>query len=181
MTNEKWMPIKGYEGLYDVSNNGNVRRMRKTNSGDVGSYLQPVKDKLGYERVCLCKNGKEQKYYVHRLVADAFVEGNGRDVNHINGNKSDNNAENLEWCSHKENMIKAAETGLIKSKPVLQTQNGKKIAEFSSLAEASKKTGINKSNIAKCCLGKRKTANGYEWSWGESLPYFRELCVGGDA
>ena len=179
MKDEKWCPVKGYENLYEVSTTGKVRRKRRTNSGDVGSFLQTVKDKAGYERVCLCKDGKSQRCYVHRLVAEAFVVGNGHDVNHINGIKSDNNAENLEWCSHKENMIKATETGLIKCKAVCQIMNGKKLAVFPTLIEASKLTGISKSNISKCCYGKRKTAGGYQWSWVETLPCFHELCMEG--
>jgi hypothetical protein len=62
-------------------------------------------------------------------------------------------------------MKKAVETGLIKCNPVRQIHNGKEIAVFPSLVEASRATNINKSNISKCCKGQRKTANGFEWEW----------------
>ena len=163
--NEIWMPVKGYEQLYDVSSMGNVRRKRKTNSGEIGSLLKTVTDKLGYKRVCLCKDGTAIRHLVHRVVASAFIPGYGRDVNHINGNTSDNRVSNLEWCSHQENMKKAAETGLIKCNPVRQKHKGEEVAVFPSLCEASRLTGFHKSNISKCCQGKRKTANGFEWEW----------------
>lgn len=162
---EIWKPVIGYEALYDVSNLGNVRRKRKTNSGEAGSTLSTVTDRLGYKRVCLCKDGENKRYFVHRLVASAFLNGFGSDVNHINGNKGDNRLANLEWCSHKENMQKAAAIGLIKCKPLRQSRNGTEIAIFPSLSEACRVTGFVKSNLSKCCRGERKTAHGYEWDW----------------
>lgn len=180
---ELWIPIKGYETMYEVSNTGKVRRKHKTNAGNAGSILKVITDKVGYQRVCLCKNGKSIRYYVHRLVANAFVNGSGTDVNHINGDKSDNCAINLEWCSHEENMRKAVDIGLIKSKGVYQIKNGEKIATYQSLTEASKETGINKSNISKCCNGDRHTAGGYEWEWA-NVPFMPKeiyLDCGGES
>lgn len=167
--NKAWMPIKGYEGLYEVSGDGEVRRKRKTNSGDIDSLLSQIVDKYGYRRVRLCKDGKVYAQFVHRLVASAFIGEFDGEINHINGNKGDNRLANLEWCSHKENMIKAADTGLIKCKPVSQLKNGKEIVVFPSLCEASKVTGFNKSNLSRCCLGKTKTAYGFEWAWAKNF------------
>lgn len=165
MIDEVWKPVNGYEKLYDVSNLGNVRRKRKTNSGEAGSLLKVTTDRLGYKRVGLFKCGTNKKYFVHRLVATAFLGGTGRDVNHINGDKGDNRSTNLEWCSHKENMLKAASIGLIKCKPVQQIRNGSVVAVFPSLSEVCRTTGFNKSNVSNCCKGKRKTAYGFEWNW----------------
>lgn len=165
---EVWKPVQGYERLYSVSNMGNVRRERKTNSGEAGSYLATVTDKGGYKRVSLFANRKATRFYVHRLVASAFVDGYGRDVNHIDGNKKNNKSVNLEWVSHKENMDKAVEIGLIKSHPVRQCCDGKEIAVYPSLCEMSRVTGFNKQNVSKCCNGKRQRAYGYEWSWADT-------------
>lgn len=165
---EVWKPVQGYEHLYSVSNMGNVRRERKTNSGEAGSYLATVTDSGGYKRVSLFANGKATRFYVHRLVASAFVDGCGRDVNHIDGNKKNNKSINLEWVSHKENMDKAVDLGLIKSHPVRQSRDGKEIAVYPSLCEMSRVTGFNKQNVSKCCNGKRQRAYGYEWSWTDS-------------
>lgn len=164
---KKWKPIKGYEGLYEVSNTGEVRRKRQTNSGNIDSLLVLSVDKYGYRRARLCKDGKVNAQFVHRLVASAFIGEFDGEVNHINGNKGDNRLPNLEWCSHKENLMKAAETGLIKCKSVRQTKNGEEITVFPSLCEASRITGFDKSNLARCCHGKTKTAYGFEWAWAK--------------
>lgn len=162
---EEWKPIKGYEEVYEVSNLGLVRRKKKTNSGDVGSLLRKTLDKNGYERVCLCKNGTSKRYSLHRIVAENFLDGNGEDVNHIDGNKSNNCVSNLEWCTHKENMEKAVQTGLIKTKRVRQCINGKVVQIYNSLCDVCRTTGYSKANISKCCQGKRKSAYGYEWKF----------------
>ena len=94
---EIWKYIKGYEGLYRVSNLGNINRIGKGNLS--------LKSNQRYIRVCLSKNGCIKYYSVHRLVAEAFVSNpNGfTEVNHINENKHDNRACNLEWCNREYN------------------------------------------------------------------------------
>lgn len=168
---EEWRSLSGYENIYEISNFGEVRRLRKTNSGDIGSVLKPAVDRVGYKRVRLCKDGKVNAMAVHRLVATVFLGEHDGEVNHINGIKGDNRACNLEWCSHKENMSKAVEANLIKTKPLRQMLCGKEVAAFSSLAEAATRTGFDKGNISACCRGKRKTAHGFEWEWVETLPH----------
>lgn len=104
---DKWLPIKGYEGLYEVSNTGKVRsldRMVRNSSGN-GTKLSPGKILKqsdvgnGYLRVDLCKNGEIKHFAVHRLVASSFVKNpeNLPMVNHKDENKENNSAENLEW------------------------------------------------------------------------------------
>lgn len=163
MSNESWKPIKGYECLYEVSTMGRVRRLRKTPNGDIGSLLKPAIDRAGYKRVRLCKEGTVFAVYVHRLVASTFLGERSGEVNHINGDKQDNRLDNLEWCTHQENMQKAADTGLINCTAVAQSSDGVTVAVYPSITDASKKIGGSKSNIAKCCNGQRKTAYGYEW------------------
>lgn len=99
-----WKTIEGFEN-YEVSNNGEVRN-KKT-----GRILKNSTAPNGYLRVNLRANNQSYTRYVHRLVALNFLEGEG-EVNHVDGNKSNNNVKNLEWLSHKENIEHAEETGL---------------------------------------------------------------------
>lgn len=101
---EEWRPVVGYEGLYEVSNMGRIRN----SSGRMRVF---VKHRLGYRQVNLSKNNKIRPFYVHRLVVSHFVGPikDGLEVNHINGDKSDNCVSNLELCTRSENMKHAAE------------------------------------------------------------------------
>lgn len=122
---EVWLPIDGYEGIYEVSNFGRIRsldRHVKYSNGAVaftkGKILSPeiTKKGVGYKRVMLCHHGKHERVFVHRAVAKVFVS-NDYDkpyVNHIDGNKLNNNFKNLEWCTISENTKHAVENGLIK-------------------------------------------------------------------
>ena len=106
---EIWKPIKGYVGLYEVSNLGNVRNAK-------GRMLNPFPIHQGYLVVDLCHDWKKTHNRLNRIVAEAFIPNpeNKTEVNHKNGNKTDNRAENLEWTSKSENMIHAYKTGLQK-------------------------------------------------------------------
>lgn len=95
---EIWVSVKGYDGLYQVSNLGRIRRIH-------GKVLSPKPGKLGYKIVALHMNGYAKKYLVHRLVAEAFIPNtdNKPYVNHIDGDKSNNVVTNLEWVTPSEN------------------------------------------------------------------------------
>ncbi|RXU84513.1 hypothetical protein CYQ77_12745 [Enterococcus faecium] len=96
MQKEIWRPIKGYEGLYEISNLGKIKSNFR--QGSTTDFLKISNNGNGYMMVRLCKNGKAKKYYLHRLLAQTFID-NPEDkpqVNHINENRSDNRLENLE-------------------------------------------------------------------------------------
>lgn len=161
---EIWKDIKDYEGLYQVSNLGNVKGLRKN------IILSPSNGE--YKQVTLCYKGKRKTIAVHRLVADAFIENpfNKTHINHKDENKHNNNANNLEWCTHKENMnygSKQDRESQVKAKyNVLQYDlYGKLVKKWSSLREIILNTNYKKSNIMYCCEHKYKTAYGYRWEY----------------
>lgn len=124
----------------------------------------------GYQKVDLSKDGKVKTLYVHRLVAKAYLKQppNKRYVNHIDGKKDNNNVSNLEWCTHPENMVHAA--NIIKYKTVGVSQfemDGTLIESFPSVISASKKSGVDNSSIVKACKNKVKHAGGYIWKYVE--------------
>lgn len=114
---EKWKDIKGYEGYYQVSNYGNVKSMDRVISN--GHSLHLHKGRImklkgdRYKEIFLCKEGKGKKFFVHRLVAAAFIDNKDikPEVNHIDGNKTNNHFSNLEWCTSKENKKHAWDNG----------------------------------------------------------------------
>lgn len=123
---EIWKPIKGFEAQYEISNLGNLRSVDRIVKHYVEGFTrkykgQPKKVRLGtdgYFRCTLKKDGNIFHFRVHRLVADAFIINNSTNVlvNHINGLKTDNRAENLEWCTSSQNNIHAVKLRLIKTK-----------------------------------------------------------------
>ena len=123
---EIWKCIAGYENLYQVSNLGNVKSLVRKHS---------VKEKFlkiltkEYHTVSLSVNNKNTTYRVHRLVAHAFLPNpeNKPIVNHLDGNKHNNNVNNLEWCTHQENCIHAVKTGLVNYNDRKKPNNSKKI------------------------------------------------------
>ena len=115
---EIWKDIKGYEGRYQISNFGRVKSLiyPKEKIMNIYNFRRDGEKGKGYWRVRLIKNSSYKYFFVHRLVAEAFIPNpnNYATVNHINGIKTDNRIDNLEWCSLKENIQKAWETGLYK-------------------------------------------------------------------
>lgn len=123
---EVWKPVIEYEGLYEVSSFGRIRSLTRKTRGrwetlktNHGKILSPelTSHKKPYQRVGLCKNGKCKRYFAHRLVATHFCEGSGETVNHIDGVKTNNHYENLEWCSSRENKKHACKNDLIPKGP----------------------------------------------------------------
>ena len=177
---EEWKPIKGFEGLYEVSNMGRVLSLPRIsihgNKAGGTSYI-PVPKRLlylnklknGYVHVVLLKNGKRHDYALHRLVALHFCDGykHGLVVNHKNEIKTDCRALNLEWCTEQYNHSYGTareRTAKANWKGVAQyDRNGKLIATYNSGKEASEKTGFHRACISDWCRGAHPCKAGYIW------------------
>jgi len=195
---EVWKDIDGYENLYQVSNKGRIKsleRYRKTkhlsgvNSGYIQKELIKSQKKLKpnktsnvsscYMQVTLCKNGNSKIFSVHRLVANAFIPNrhNKPYVNHLDGNRENNDASNLEWTTNRENQIHAVfniNNGLnAKQVVALNKKTMKKEIEFKSMTDASKwllKNNKTKdktclTGIIKSCKNKIPSYLGYIWEY----------------
>ena len=171
---EVWKDIPDYEELYQISNYGNIKNKKRNN------YLKGG-IKRGYREVILFKNNKNNYKLVHRLVAENFIPNpdNLPQVNHKDGNKLNNNLDNLEWCSRSENMKHAYKLGLqkplyakdnLRAKKVKQIDlQGNLIKIYNGIREASRINNINPRDITKCCKGLRKQGGGYVWKYEKEL------------
>lgn len=181
--NEVWRPVKGYEGLYEVSNIGNVRsiKRKKVITNTLGSFersyggrlVKPFVAHNGYMRVSLCKDGKERKFPVHRLVAQAFIPNPSHldQINHIDENKKNNNVNNLEWCDCKYNSnygTRLERLSRKNGKRVFQIKDGAIINEYCSVNEAERQTGISHVIINRVVNGRGYSAGGYQWKYATS-------------
>lgn len=118
MENEAWADVLGYEGVYQVSTLGRVRRVGGSARARATRVLKDCDNGNGYRYIKLCSNGVPRNHYVHILMAQAFLPNpeNKPQVNHIDGVKSANRIDNLEWATLSENMLHAADMGLTKVK-----------------------------------------------------------------
>lgn len=169
---EVWKKIENYED-YEVSTCGNVRSNKK---GKV-KMLKPTKwwsqstnkREEKYLGVTLQQNGVRRCFSVHRLVASAFLENPNKysNINHKNGIKDDNRVDNLEWCSHRANVLHSIY--VLQNKRIYKDQicqydkSGSLIHVFNNVREAVQSTGINHGNILHCANHKRSVAGGFIW------------------
>lgn len=171
---EIFKDIPGYEGLYQVSNLGRVKSFKKSNRypNQDFHYLKGSVNHGNYKSVWLCdKNNNNIRHYVHKLVANAFIPNpnNLPCINHIDEDKSNNAANNLEWCSYSYNNSYGTHNirmRISKSKPVSQfTLDGIWVATYASSTIATEILKCNRNAITRCCNGETKTAKGYIWKW----------------
>lgn len=167
--NEEWRDIQGYEGFYQVSNLGRVKSLDRFDgfqNNVKGKILKKYISETGYERACLSKNNKTKKFQVHRLVATAFIPNpdNKPQVNHIDECRSNNNFENLEWCTAQYNSkygSRPNKISALKSKPIISISSSGLMRYFKSITAASKSLNVNFQNISSVIKGRRKHAGGY--------------------
>lgn len=176
---EIWKDIKGYEGLYQVSNFGRVKSLPKLKKTPTATFITEeriIKPHLcaGYLRLGLCKDGQLKEFFVHRLVAVAFIgDANGLTVNHKDENKLNNNASNLEYITLAENIrygegikrsaISRTDNPLICTPVNQYTLDGKFVRRYNSIKQAKAENGFHKENISLCCSHKRNQSNGFIW------------------
>ena len=178
---EVWKDIEGYEGKYQVSNYGRIKslaRYRKNNGGSITfqkeRILKQSINNKGYSIVELCSDSIGKRYCVHRLVANAFIPNADckEQINHKDENKQNNYVGNLEWCTCKENINYGSHnTKMSKTKgmPVVCSDDNGIVAEFYSISEAGRTTGISQQNISRCLRGKPQKAGGYYWRKQQDL------------
>ena len=179
--NEIWKPIECTDGKYEVSNTGKVRSLNYLGHGKT-QELKPWNNG-GYRRVNLHIAGKKTNLLLHRLVAEAFIPNpdNKPEVNHKDGDKRNNAADNLEWSTRKENLDHADRTGLRdnsidalrkhnshEKRPIIATNvlTGEEIL-FESIQEAQRTIGTK--DISRVLNGKQRKAKGYTYRYAEEV------------
>lgn len=162
---EIWKNIKEYEGLYQISNFGNVKSIRS-------NKILKVNKSNEYDMVTLFKNGKRKFLYIHRLVAENFIKNPNKleCVNHKDENKKNNEITNLEWCSKKYNCNygkrnEKVSKSLSKYKIIQKDKNGRVIKIWENIWELEHNTKYKKQSIRSCCQNKWKYAYGYKWEY----------------
>ena len=172
LDSEVWKGIKGYEGIYQVSSLGRVKSLKRKSRVNINSHsdmiLKSYVGSFGYLITQLTLGKQRHTIRVHRLVATTFISNplNLREVNHIDENKLNNCANNLEWCDRTYNVNygsrgkKQSETS---GTPILAIRiSDGKIKQFCSIRACARYLNRNHSNISACLNGTQNTCNGYK-------------------
>ena len=158
--NETWRPVVGYEGLYEVSDMGNVRSLPRLGTHTTKPTLISPHLRCGYFHVTLWKNNRQKDFTVHRLVALAFIPNtdNLPCINHKDEVKQNNKAENLEWCTIKYNYNYSnisQRSKEVNGSRTIAYRGDEIVGEFLSMREAAKAFGISYSTVRNSVLGKK--------------------------
>jgi NUMOD4 motif-containing protein/HNH endonuclease/NUMOD1 domain-containing protein len=187
---EIFVSVNGYDGIYEISNFGRIKSLKRNieylnKNGNVVNCVLPEKILIpgvhtnGYLKISLYKNAKEERFFIHRLVAIHFILNpeNKPQVNHKDGDRKNCKLNNLEWATGSENKIHSftvlgrKNIGLkgkdnVSSKVVLQYDlNGNFLNEFESSGDARRRLGLSSNHITDCCTGKLKNAYGFIWKF----------------
>lgn len=175
MSNEIWKDIKGYEGKYQISNNGNVKSLKDSYGNSRELILKQHDNGQGYLQVTLSKDNKRKHLRVNRLVAEAFLPNTKGlpEVNHKNEfEKHNNSVSNLEWCDRKYNSNYGTRSkragknsGITKTRKVFQYDSDLNIVKIWPSYMECIRAGYSGSHISKCCRGKKEHYKGYRWSY----------------
>lgn len=185
LEDEIWSQVKGYEGIYIISNLGRIKTVERVTSQNrqISIYIKKqILNKDGYPQVILCNNGKVVTRRTHRIMGETFLLNKHTKpcINHKNGIKTDNRIENLEWCTVQENTIHSYKTGLqiphagkkgkdnILSKTVSQfTLDWIFLKSYGAVREAERETGVSRHDISRVCKSNRTdfTAGGFKWKY----------------
>lgn len=167
---EQWKDIKGYEGIYQVSDLGNIKRLAGSPKCKEDRILRKSVSSNGYLFITLYKNGKSKIYRIHRLVMENFcpVENmENLEVNHLDEDRTNNCLNNLEWTTRAENLNygnRAKKYGEARGKKVKCIETG---IIYCSTREAERQTGCPHTHISDCAKGKQETCKGYHWEYIE--------------
>lgn len=175
---EIWKPVIGWEGLYEVSNLGNVRSLdRYVNQKNYkkfckGQLLKPTFHKSNYYIVTLRNSGIQKVAKVHQLVMNAFkpkINEEKLEINHIDGNTKNNRLDNLEWCTHQENLQHASKHYLLSTyKPINQYNlNGNFIKRWNSMKEAREFYNFGINSLNRACKSKTGIHKNYIWRYAD--------------
>ena len=186
---EEWKPIKDYEGLYEVSNLGRVKSLNYKRTGKE-KILKNIECRNGYLAVSLTKLGKQKVFYIHKLVAEAFIPNpeNKPCVDHINTIRTKNEVTNLRWVTYEENNnnhltnkkqseSKKGDKSYNYGKKGKDCHNSKKVVQLSyddvlikiwdCITDTEREEGFNRRTVTDCCKGKRKDYKGFKWMYYE--------------
>ncbi len=181
---EEWKDIKDFEGLYMISSYGRIiscsKRLKNGNGSRVTKPKLSIPGKCrGYYQARLSKEDKQYCPYIHRLIAEYFIPNpsNYKYVDHIDGNRTNNDIKNLRWCTasmnrlnpithdkHRKSMSSSKRMEISRIKPIVRvnTNNPSDVEAYLSPKEAEK-DGFNRSGISECCNKKRNNHKGYKW------------------